>query len=77
MTNMLVSIRNAVRIEEHVSYEQMIRTEEHKDIRFLTESVFQVSVLLFFCLLNIYIRETFSFCHSVAPSLSLSFYYIL
>lgn len=65
MTNVLVSIRNAV------------RKEEHKDIRFLTESVFQASVLLFFWLLNIYIRETFSFCHSVAQPPSFPFYYIL
>lgn len=55
----------------------MIRTEEHKDIRFLTESVFQASVLLFFYLLNIYIRETLSFCHSVAQPPSFPFYYIL
>ncbi len=55
----------------------MIRTEEHKDVRFLTENVFQASVLLFFCLLNIYIQETFSFCHSVAQPPPLPFYYIL
>ena len=77
MTNVLVSIRNAVRKEGHVSFGKMIRTEEHKDIRFLTESVFQASVLLFFCLLKIYIRETFSFCHSVAQPPSFPFYYIL